>query len=48
MKKFMKIMGDDMLSEKYNVVDSVVYGLVLFGTLAAVMVLAGVIERMTA
>lgn len=48
MKEFMKTMGVDLHSEDFNLVDAVVYSVVLFATFAAVMLLAGVLERWTA
>lgn len=48
MKDFMKIMGVDLQTEKFNLVDAVVYSVVLFVTFATVILLAGVLERWTA
>lgn len=47
MKKFLKTMTNDVLNEKINAVDCVVYGFVLVVTYAAVLLLSGVVERLT-
>lgn len=47
MKDFLKTMELDVLCEKFDLVQAVVYGVVFVATVSVVMVLAGVIERLT-
>ncbi len=48
MKKFYEIFSQDVQEDEMTLVDAVVYGGVFLFTMLAVMLLAGVIERLTA